>query len=91
MKNIVETAIAAGNFKTLVDALKVAGLLDTLSSSGPFTIFAPQDSAFASLPKDTLESLLKNKAKSEEILKYHVVPGKYNLQNLEVSQGCRAK
>jgi len=65
MKNIVETAIAAGNFKTLVDALKVAGLLDTLSSSGPFTIFAPQDSAFASLPKDTLESLLKNKAKSE--------------------------
>lgn len=91
MKNIVETAIAAGNFKTLVDALKVAGLLDTLSSSGPFTIFAPQDSAFASLPKDTLESLLKNKAKSEEILKYHVVPGKYNLSELRSKSGMQSQ
>ncbi|HRS25275.1 MAG: fasciclin domain-containing protein [Candidatus Methanofastidiosa archaeon] len=91
MKNIVETAIAAGNFKTLVDALKVAGLLDTLSSSGPFTIFAPQDSAFASLPKDTLESLLKNKAKSEEILKYHVVPGKYDLSELRSKSGMQSQ
>ena len=57
MKNIVETAIAAGNLKTLVDALKTAGLQDTLRGSGPFTVFVPQDSAFAALPKGTLESL----------------------------------
>ena len=91
MKNIVETAIAAGNLKTLVDALKTAGLQDTLRGSGPFTVFVPQDSAFAALPKGTLESLLKDKAKSEDILKYHVVSGKYDLSELRSKSGMQSE
>ena len=74
---IVETAVAAGNFKTLVAAVEAAGLVETLNGKGPFTVFAPTDEAFAKLPKGTLESLLKpeNKAKLAAILTYHVVPG----------------
>lgn len=87
MKNIVETAIAAGNFKTLVEAVKAAGLVDVLSGPGPFTVFAPQDSAFAALPKGTVEGLLKDKAKLTEILKYHVVSGKYDLSELRKLSG----
>ena len=87
MKNIVETAIAAGNFKTLVEAVKAAGLVDVLSGPGPFTVFAPQDSAFAALPKGTVESLLKDKAKLTEILKYHVVAGKHDLSELKKLSG----
>lgn len=75
---IVETAISAGNFKTLVAAVKAAGLAETLSSKGPFTVFAPTDEAFAKLPKATIEMLLKpeNKAKLAAILTFHVVAGK---------------
>jgi len=76
MENIVETAIHAGSFKTLVTAVQAAGLVETLSGPGPFTIFAPTDAAFAKLPKGTVESLLKDKAKLTGILTYHVVPGK---------------
>lgn len=77
-KNIVETAVAAGSFKTLAKALEAADLVDTLTGPGPFTVFAPTDEAFAKLPAGTLESLLKpeNKQKLQRILKYHVVAGK---------------
>ncbi len=76
MKNIVETAIEAGSFKTLVKAVQAAGLVDTLSGKGPFTVFAPTDDAFSKLPAGTVEGLLKNKEKLTSILTYHVVPGK---------------
>jgi len=77
-KDIVDTAVAAGEFKTLVAAVKAAGLVDTLKGEGPFTVFAPTDKAFAKLPDGTVESLLKpeNKDKLVSILTYHVVPGK---------------
>lgn len=76
-KDIVDTAVGAGQFKTLAAALQAAGLVDTLKSKGPFTVFAPTDAAFAKLPKGTVESLLKpeNKAKLTSILTYHVVAG----------------
>ncbi len=76
--NIVETAVDAGSFKTLVAAVQAAGLAETLSGKGPFTVFAPTDEAFAKLPKGTVESLLKpeNKHKLVAILTYHVVPGR---------------
>lgn len=78
MANIVETAIAAGSFNTLVAAVKAAGLVETLSGPGPFTVFAPTDDAFAKLPKETLTDLLKpeNKQKLTDILTYHVVSGR---------------
>jgi len=77
-KDIVDTAVAAGSFKTLVAAVKAAGLVDTLKGAGPFTVFAPTDAAFAKLPKGTLESLLKpeSKQKLAAILTLHVVPGR---------------
>jgi len=77
-KDIVDTAVGAGSFKTLVAAVKAAGLVDTLKGEGPFTVFAPTDEAFAKLPKGTVESLLKpeNKKKLAAILTYHVVAGK---------------
>jgi len=77
-KDIVDTAVAAGNFKTLAAALKAAGLVDTLKGAGPFTVFAPTDEAFAKLPAGTVEDLLKpeNKEKLVAILTYHVVPAK---------------
>lgn len=76
--DIVDTAVGAGQFKTLVAAVTAAGLVDTLKSKGPFTVFAPTDAAFAKLPAGTVESLLKpeNKSKLVAILKYHVLPGK---------------
>jgi uncharacterized surface protein with fasciclin (FAS1) repeats len=76
--DIVDTAVAAGDFTTLAAALQAGGLIDTLKSDGPFTVFAPTDAAFAKLPAGTVESLLKpeNKDKLVAILKYHVVPGK---------------
>ena len=76
-KDIVDTAVAAGQFKTLAAALGAAGLVDTLKGAGPFTVFAPTDDAFAKLPAGTVDSLLKpeNKAKLTAILTYHVVPG----------------
>lgn len=75
-KDIVDTAVAAGNFKTLAVALQAAGLVETLKGKGPFTVFAPTDEAFAKIPKDQLDALLKDKAKLTAVLTYHVVPGK---------------
>ncbi len=76
--DIVDTAVKAGSFKTLVAAVKAAGLVETLKGAGPFTVFAPTDAAFAKIPKKTLAMLLKpeNKDKLTAILTYHVVPGK---------------
>jgi len=75
-KDIVDTAVAAGNFKTLATALQAAGLVETLKGPGPFTVFAPTDAAFAKIPKADLDALLKDKAKLTAVLTYHVVPGK---------------
>jgi uncharacterized surface protein with fasciclin (FAS1) repeats len=75
-KDIVDTAVAAGSFKTLATALKAAGLIETLKGAGPFTVFAPTDEAFAKIPKADLDALLKDKAKLTAVLTYHVVAGK---------------
>jgi uncharacterized surface protein with fasciclin (FAS1) repeats len=74
-KDIVDTAVAAGNFKTLAVALEKAGLIDTLKGKGPFTVFAPTDAAFAKVPKKDLDALLADKSKLASVLTYHVVPG----------------
>lgn len=74
--DIVNSAIDAGNFKTLVTALKAADLVDTLKGAGPFTVFAPTDEAFAKIPKAKLDALLKDKAQLTKVLTYHVVAGK---------------
>jgi uncharacterized surface protein with fasciclin (FAS1) repeats len=98
--DIVDTAVAAGSFKTLVTAVKAAGLVETLKGKGPFTVFAPTDAAFAKLPKATLASLLKpeNKAKLAAILTYHVVPGKVlakdvagKVQNVKTVNGASVR
>jgi uncharacterized surface protein with fasciclin (FAS1) repeats len=75
-KDIVDTAVSAGTFKTLAAALTAAGLVDTLKGPGPFTVFAPTDAAFAKVPKADLDALLKDKAKLTAVLTYHVIPGK---------------
>lgn len=75
-KDIVDTAISAGSFKTLVIAVQKAGLVETLKGKGPFTVFAPTDEAFAKIPKDQLDALLADKAKLTKVLTYHVVAGK---------------
>jgi len=75
-KDIVDTAVAAGSFNTLVKAVQAAGLVDTLKGPGPFTVFAPTDEAFAKLPAGTLDALLKDKDRLIAVLTYHVVPGK---------------
>ncbi len=82
-KDIVDTAVSAGQFTTLVAAVKAAGLVDTLKGDGPFTVFAPTDAAFAKLPSGTVEALLKpeNRKKLQNILKYHVVAGKVTAAN----------
>jgi uncharacterized surface protein with fasciclin (FAS1) repeats len=98
-KDIVDTAVAAGQFKTLAAALTAAGLVPTLKGAGPFTVFAPTDEAFAKLPKGTVEDLLKpeNKAKLTAILTYHVVAGKVmaadvvKLTSAKTVQGGSAK
>ena len=74
--DIVDTAVSAGSFKTLVAAVQQAGLVDTLKGAGPFTVFAPTDEAFAKIPKAQLDALLKDKAALTKVLTYHVVPGK---------------
>jgi uncharacterized surface protein with fasciclin (FAS1) repeats len=74
--DIVETAVSAGQFKTLVTALQEADLVDTLKGDGPFTVFAPTDAAFAKLPPGALDALVKDKEKLAAVLTYHVVPGK---------------
>jgi uncharacterized surface protein with fasciclin (FAS1) repeats len=75
-KDIVDTAVAAGSFKTLTAALQAAGLVDTLKGAGPFTVFAPTDEAFAKIPKADLDALIKDKVKLTQVLTYHVVAGK---------------
>ena len=76
MQNIIDTAVAAGSFKTLAAALTAAGLVDTLNSARPFTVFAPTDDAFAKLPEGTVDKLLKDVPKLTAILTYHVLSGK---------------
>lgn len=75
-KDIVDTAVSAGQFNTLVAAVQAAGLVDTLKGPGPFTVFAPTDEAFAQIPKAQLDALLADKEKLTAVLTYHVVPGK---------------
>ena len=91
-KDIVDTAVAAGSFKTLAKALQAAGLIETLKGAGPFTVFAPTDDAFAKLPEGTLETLLKpeNKQKLQRILTYHVVPGKVKASDVVKLQSAKA-
>ena len=91
--NIVETAVAAGQFKTLAAALEAAGLVDALTGEGPFTVFAPTDEAFAKLPAGTVESLLKpeNKEKLKAILLYHVVPGNVTAKQVMKLNGRSVK
>ncbi len=91
-KNIVDTAVGAGNFKTLAAALTAADLVDAVKGPGPFTVFAPTDEAFAKLPKGTVETLLKpeNKAKLAAILKYHVVPGKVMAKDVVTVKGAKS-
>ena len=85
-KDIVDTAVAAGNFKTLATALQAAGLIDTLKSKGPFTMFAPTDAAFAKIPKDQLDALLKDKAALTKVLTYHVVAGKVMAKDVQAGK-----
>ncbi|WP_435257228.1 fasciclin domain-containing protein [Thioclava sp. FR2] len=89
-KDIVDTAVDAGSFTTLVAAVQAAGLVETLKGEGPFTVFAPTDEAFAKLPAGTVEDLLKpeNKDKLTSILTYHVVPGK--VMSTDLSEGLKA-
>jgi uncharacterized surface protein with fasciclin (FAS1) repeats len=82
-KNIVETAIAAGNLTTLVAGIKAAGLTDTLTGKGPFTMFAPTDEAFKKLPLGALDALLKDTAKLKAVLSYHVIPGHVMAQDFK--------
>jgi uncharacterized surface protein with fasciclin (FAS1) repeats len=91
--NIVETAVAAGQFKTLAAALEAAGLIDALTGEGPFTVFAPTDEAFAKLPAGTVESLLKpeNKEKLKSILLYHVIPGSVTAKQVTKLNGRSVK
>ena len=90
-KDIVQTAIDAGTFNTLVAAVKAAGLVETLKGKGPFTVFAPTDAAFAKLPAGTVESLLANPQKLASILTFHVVPGKVMAADIVKSNGARPK
>ena len=83
-KDIVDTAVAAGSFKTLAQALQVAGLVQTLKGAGPFTVFAPTDEAFAKIPKADLDALLKDKAKLTAVLSYHVFPGSATAADLKM-------
>lgn len=85
-KDIVDTAVSAGSFKTLATALQAAGLVDTLKGKGPFTVFAPTDAAFAKIPKQDLDALLADKAKLTAVLTYHVVPGKVMSKDVKAGE-----
>ncbi len=91
MPDIVDTAVAAGSFSTLVKAVQAAGLVETLKGAGPFTVFAPTDEAFAALPAGTLDAVLKDKAKLTSILTYHVVAGKVMAKDVVGLNGKTAK
>lgn len=91
-KDIVDTAVSAGSFNTLVTAVKEAGLVETLKGEGPYTVFAPTDEAFAKLPPGTLEKLLADKHQLRAVLLYHVVPGKVTSdQVVKLSQATTAE
>jgi uncharacterized surface protein with fasciclin (FAS1) repeats len=81
--DIVDTAVAAGSFNTLVSAVEAAGLVDTLKGEGPFTVFAPTDEAFAKIPEDQIQALLANRTQLTEVLTYHVVAGEVMSSDLE--------
>lgn len=85
-KDIVDTAVGAGQFKTLATALQAAGLVETLKGKGPFTVFAPTDAAFEKIPKADLDALLKDKAKLSAVLTYHVVPGKVMAKDVKAGK-----
>ncbi|MEF7613052.1 fasciclin domain-containing protein [Aquincola sp. MAHUQ-54] len=85
-KDIVDTAVQAGQFNTLATALQAAGLVDTLKGPGPFTVFAPTDEAFAKIPKSDLDALLKDKARLTAVLTYHVVPGKVMAKDVKAGK-----
>ena len=85
-KDIVDTAIAAGNFKTLVTAVQKAGLVETLKGKGPFTVFAPTDEAFAKIPKAQLDALLMDKTKLSAVLTYHVVPARVLAKDVKAGE-----
>ncbi|RYF16662.1 MAG: fasciclin domain-containing protein [Comamonadaceae bacterium] len=85
-KDIVDTAVAAGQFNTLATALQKAGLVDTLKGKGPFTVFAPTDEAFAKVPKAQLDALLADKEKLAAVLTYHVVPGKVMAKDVKAGE-----
>ena len=85
-KDIVTTAVEAGNFKTLAKLLTDAGLVDTLKGAGPFTVFAPTDEAFAKVPKEQLDALLRDKDMLTKVLTYHVVPAKVMAQDVKAGQ-----
>ena len=85
MADIVDTAVKAGSFNTLVAAVKAAGLVDTLKGAGPFTVFAPTDEAFAKLPDGTVDALLKDIPKLKKILTYHVVSGKVKASDFSLT------
>jgi uncharacterized surface protein with fasciclin (FAS1) repeats len=97
MADIVDTAVSAGSFKTLVTAVQAAGLVDTLKGAGPFTVFAPTDEAFGKLPAGTIDSLLKDIPQLTKILTYHVVSGKVmaadvvNLDSAATVEGSNLK
>ena len=91
MHDIIDTAVAAGSFKTLATALTAANLVDTLKGAGPFTVFAPTDAAFAKLPAGTVESLLKDIPKLSAVLTYHVVPGAVMASDVMTMDGKSAK
>jgi uncharacterized surface protein with fasciclin (FAS1) repeats len=85
-KDLVQTAIDAGSFKTLVTAVQAAGLVDVLKGTGPFTVFAPTDEAFAKIPKAQLDALLADKEKLKAVLTYHVVPGKVMAKDVKAGK-----
>jgi uncharacterized surface protein with fasciclin (FAS1) repeats len=89
IKDIVDTAVDAGSFKTLATALSVASLIDALKGAGPFTVFAPTDEAFARLPAGTVDALLKDIPKLTKILKYHVVSGKFSAKDVAALKTLR--
>jgi uncharacterized surface protein with fasciclin (FAS1) repeats len=92
MPNIVQTAVAAGNFKTLAAALTAANLIEPLSGPGPFTVFAPTDAAFAKIPKADLDALLANKDKLVKVLKFHVLTSKVMASDVaKLKEGAKVK
>jgi len=83
-KDIVDTAVAAGNFKTLAKLLTEASLIETMKGPGPYTVFAPTDDAFAKVPKETVDALLKDKAKLQSVLTYHVLTSKWSSDDIKL-------